>query len=70
MRLPGAANCSAPSRKNGRFSGYESALRGSNWIFAASDSTWEKSGFTVPLRVRSVVMPKRALPPHWVACRS
>src|SRR5512132_3971519 len=69
MRLCGTVNCSRPSRKNGRFSGKNSACRGSITNFPASDSTSAKSGRTVPLSVRLLVTPQRTLPPNCgVAC--
>ena len=36
---------------------------GRYWIWATSDSTCEKSGFTVPLSVRLLVTPQRAVAP-------
>src|ERR1051325_2670093 len=44
----GVENRSTPSRKNERFSGKNSANRSFATICAASDSTWEKSGLSVP----------------------
>ena len=56
-------NCSIPSRKNGRFSEKKSSFRGSNWNWPSSDSTCEKSGLAVALRLRLLVTPHRTLPP-------
>jgi hypothetical protein len=42
----GVLRSSVPSRKKGRFSGYRRANRSLAAIWATSDSTWEKSGFT------------------------
>ncbi len=50
---------SIPSRKKGRFSGKNRANRSLTSSWATSASTWEKSGLTVPLRVRFGVMPQR-----------
>jgi hypothetical protein len=53
--------------KKGRFSGKKRA----NWVlrssWAASASTWEKSGFTAPENVRLGVMPQRAVRPRSVS---
>jgi hypothetical protein len=46
----GAAKFSLPSRKNGRFSGNESACRGSYTTWPTSDSTCEKSGLNRGVR--------------------
>ena len=63
MSWLGVVNCSMPSRKNGRFSEKNSSLRGSNRNWPASDSTCEKSGLAVALRLRLLVTPQRRLPP-------
>src|SRR6476619_3589948 len=63
MRVCGVLNASNPSRKNGRFSGKNSACRGSNASWPASDSTSAKSGFTAPFNVRVLVIPHCTLPP-------
>jgi hypothetical protein len=63
--LVGVLNCSMPSRKNGRFSAKKIELRGSRLTCPASLSTWLKSGLTVPLRLRLLVMPHRTFPPTW-----
>src|SRR5437763_1535819 len=60
MRLCGVLNASSPSRKKGRFSGKNSAWRGSITNWPASDSTSAKSGFTAPLRVSVFVIPHSA----------
>src|SRR5580704_3464199 len=59
----GVSNCSRPSKKNGRFSGYDSATRGSNCSCGTSDSICEKSGLIVPFNVKLSVTPQRTLPP-------
>jgi hypothetical protein len=59
----GVAKFSRPSRKKGRFSGKNRAERGSKLNCPASDSICEKSGLTVPFRVRLLVIPHRTLPP-------
>src|SRR6267143_1288499 len=63
MRLFGASNCSLPSTKNGRFSGYDTDDRGSYCTACTSASTWEKSGLAVAFIVRLVVIPHLTLPP-------
>src|SRR5205823_14052592 len=63
MRLCGVLNASSPSRKNGLFSGKNSACRGSITNCPASDSTSAKSGFTAPLSVRVLVIPHCTRPP-------
>src|SRR5439155_1287115 len=55
----GVLKRSAPSRKNGRFSGKNSANRVFTSSWATSASTWEKSGFPVALSVRLELMPHR-----------
>src|SRR5215211_7153180 len=52
-----------PSRKNGRFSVVDISLRKTNWDCPSSDSTCEKSGLAVALRLRLLVTPQRTLPP-------
>jgi hypothetical protein len=62
-RLFGVVNCSMPSRKNGRFSWKNRSSLGSNSSCPASDSIWLKSGLAVPVMLRLLVMPHRAVPP-------
>ncbi len=62
-RALGMVNCSMPSRKKGRFSWKNSSSLGSKSSWPASDSTWLKSGLAVPVRLRLLVMPQRAVPP-------
>src|SRR5215210_451663 len=62
-RFFGVLKNSVPSRKNGRFSGKNSACRGSYDSWLASDSICEKSGLTVPLSVKLLLIPHRTLPP-------
>ena len=57
--LMGVEKKSAPSRKNGRFSGKKSANRSFSASCAASASTWEKSGFTAAETVTLGVIPHR-----------
>src|ERR1044071_9449049 len=59
----GTWNWSIPSRKNGRFSGYDVALRGSDWTCCASAYTCEKSGVSMPDIFRVLLMPQRPLAP-------
>ncbi len=59
----GVPKKSAPSRKKGRFSGKKRANRLFTSSWAASASTWEKSGLAVRFRVRSDVMPHCASSP-------
>ena len=59
----GVAKKSTPSRKNGRFSGKNSANRSLTSSCATSASTWEKSGLTVALSVRLEVKPQRVVSP-------
>ena len=53
----GESNSSSPSRKKGRFSGKKSANRSFAVTCPTSASTWEKSGLTVPSRLRFGVTP-------------
>ncbi len=56
MALRGVEKKSTPSKKKGLFSGKKSANRSLTASWAASASTWEKSGFTVAFKLVFGVM--------------